>query len=119
MMGKRKNLLQSVLYVVVLLIAMIVLFYWYTAQNRTRIAEQNRNYAEDAALQTAQRIDDDFENGLDLINTYAHFIGISLSEPKIDMDDLKSIENNSVFDAIRFTDMKGRTYSITSRNLNE
>lgn len=116
-MGKKKKLLQSVLYAVMLLAAMIVLFYWYTAQNKARIAEQNRNYAEDAALQTAQRIDDDFENGLDLINTYAHFIGISLSEPKIDVDDLKAIENNSVFDAIRFTDMKGKTYSSDGRSV--
>lgn len=116
-MRKKKNLLQSVLYAAVLLAAMIVLFYWYTAQNRARIAEQNRNYAEDAALQTAQRIDDDFKNGLDLINTYAYFIGISLSEPTIDMDDLKTIENNSVFDAIRFTDMEGKTYSSDGRSV--
>lgn len=116
-MGKKKNLLQSILYAAILLVAMIALFYWYTAQNKARIAEQNRNYAEDAALQTVQRIDDEFKSGLDLINTYAHFIGISLSEPKIDTDDLKAIENNSVFDAIRFTDMEGRTHSSDGRSV--
>ncbi len=116
-MGKKKNLLQSILSAAILLAAMIVLFYWYTAQNKARITEQNRNYAEDAALQTAQRIDDEFKSGLDLINTYAHFIGVSLSEPRIDTDDLKAIENNSVFDAIRYTDMEGRTYSSDGRSV--
>lgn len=117
MMGKKKNLLQSVLYVAILLIAMIVLFYWYTAQNRTRIAEQNRKYAEDAALQKTQRIEDEFENGLDLINTYARFIGTSLSRPVVGEKELKEIENNSVFDAMRFTDMEGRTHSSDGRSV--
>ena len=46
---KRKKTLQEIIYVIVLLVAIIVLFQWYTVQNKERIGEQNKNYAADAA----------------------------------------------------------------------
>ena len=38
---KRKKTLQEIIYVIVLLVAIIVLFQWYTVQNKERIGEQN------------------------------------------------------------------------------
>ncbi|MBD5513615.1 MAG: response regulator [Lachnospiraceae bacterium] len=114
-MGKRTKLLQSVLYAVILLIFVIVLFYWYTEQNRARITEQNRNYAEDAVHQTAYQIEEEFRSGLNLINSYAYFISKGLSSPTIDVSTLKEIEMNSAFDAIRFTDMDGIAHSSDGR----
>ena len=34
---KRKKTLQEIIYVIVLLVAIIVLFQWYTVQNKERI----------------------------------------------------------------------------------
>lgn len=60
-MGKRK-LLQKMVYVFILLLAIIVLFQWFTVQNRKRMVERNKNYAADSARQTATRIDEEMED---------------------------------------------------------
>ena len=39
---KRKKLLQDILIVVFLLIAVVVLFCWFTAKNSVRMEEQNK-----------------------------------------------------------------------------
>ena len=54
---KRKKTLQEIIYVIVLLVAIIVLFQWYTVQNKERIGEQNKNYAADAAQIKAVQIE--------------------------------------------------------------
>lgn len=41
-----------------MLVIVFILFSIYTMQNKERIAEQNRNYAEDSMRQTAQQISD-------------------------------------------------------------
>ena len=56
---KRKKTLQEIIYVIVLLVAIIVLFQWYTVQNKERIGEQNKNYAADAAQIKAVQIDEE------------------------------------------------------------
>ncbi len=110
-MIKRKRVLQSVLYVVPLVVVVILLFNFYTMQNKARIAEQNRKYAEDAVLKTARQISNEFENGLNVISTYAHFLETSLTEPMVKAGTLKEMEQNSVFDTVRFTDAEGKTYT--------
>ena len=46
---KEKKSLQEIIYVVFLLIAIVILFHWYTTQSRIRIEERNKNYAADSA----------------------------------------------------------------------
>ena len=50
-------------------------------QNSIRMEERNKNYAADSARQTAEQIDEELNNALDLIKTYTFFIGESLNEP--------------------------------------
>ena len=104
MKGKKKPV-QDIIYVVFLLGAMFILFYWYTVQNRERINEQNKNYAADSARLKAVQINDEFNNALDLIKTYSYFISKSLEEPVVTSQMLKEMESNSMFDVIRFTDL--------------
>ena len=56
---KEKKSLQEIIYVVFLLIAIVILFHWYTAQNKIRIEDQNKNYAADSAWQTAVKINEE------------------------------------------------------------
>lgn len=107
----RKKIIQPILYAVPLVIIVILLFNIYTLQNKERIAEQNKNYAEDAVRKTAQQIADEFENGLNLINTYAHFLEKSMDKPEIGAQTLKEMEMNSIFDTVRFTDAEGKTHT--------
>ena len=61
LMKGKKGSLRQIVYVVILLAAVIVLFQWYSVQNRKRISEQNKNYAADSARQMAVRINDELK----------------------------------------------------------
>jgi len=107
----KKKILQPILYGIPLVVIVIFLFYCYTVQNQKRIAEQNKKYAEDSVRKTVQQIADEFENGLNLINTYAHFLEKSLTGPMIGSGTLREMEENSIFDTVRFTDAQGMTHT--------
>ena len=48
-MERKKKSRQGAIYVLLFLAAIILLFHWYTLQNRKRMVEQNKNYAADSA----------------------------------------------------------------------
>lgn len=112
---KGKKSLQEVISVIVLLIAIVILFQWYTSENKVRIEEQNKNYAADAAWQTAVKINEEFNNALNLIKTYTFFIGESLTEPSVSPQMMQKLEQNSMFDACIFTDVNGKNYTSDGR----
>jgi len=112
---KEKKTLLKIVSSVVLLIAIIVIFYWYTMQNTTRIEERNKNYAADSAWQMAGKINEQLNNALDLIKTYAYFTEKSLTEPVVTPQMLKELEDNSMFDACIYTDMNGKNFASDGR----
>ena len=78
---KKKKLLQDILCVVFLLVAIVVLFRWYTTQNSRRMEERNKNYAADSARLKAEQLDEELSDALNRINAHAYFLGESLDEP--------------------------------------
>lgn len=106
-MKHSKKSLWNVTYLLFLLAAIIILFYWYSAQNDKRIEAQNRTYAMDTAMQTGNRINDEFKNALNRISTYAYFLGEGLSEPVVEPQMLQDMAQNSLFDAFRFASADG------------
>ncbi len=121
---KRKKLSREIIYVFIVLIVVVLVFFWYTMQNKSSILERNKTYAVDSARQMALKIDETLNNALSRINTYAYFLGESLSVPEVSLDMLKEIEANSLFDAVMYTDSEGidhtpdgRTCDITWRPL--
>ena len=120
---KRKKTLQEISYVVLLLAAIVVLFGWYTNQNRNRMEERNKNYAADSARLKVEQIDVELSNALSRISTYAYFLGEGLTEPEVTAQMLKEIEANSQFDVVIFTDIngmdlasEGQTADVTDRD---
>lgn len=114
-MKDKREVLQKSGYIIILLVAIIILFQWYTSQNSSRMVERNKNYALDSARLKAAQIDEELNNTLNLINTYTYFIGESLSEPEITAQMLAEMEKNSLFDAVMFTDMEGVDYASDGR----
>ncbi len=104
---KQKKYMQKIIYVILLLAAIMILFQWYTTQNRIRVEDQNKNYASDSARQMADHIDEKLNNALDLINTYTFFLGNSLTEPEITNQMLQEIKDNLLFDTLVYTDSEG------------
>ncbi|MBD5546637.1 MAG: response regulator [Lachnospiraceae bacterium] len=115
-MKAAKKSMQEVLYVFCMLIAIIILFQWYTTQNRQRIEERNKNYASDSARLMAVHIDEELINALNMINTYTFFLGESLTEPTVTVQMLREVEERSQFDACLFTDMDGTYYTSDGRS---
>ena len=74
---------------------------------RSRIQEQNRVYAEDSARQTVKRIKSEFDNALQRIENNAYLVSASGGARKIDTSVLKELEDNTTFDAVRFTNKHG------------
>ncbi len=106
-MKEQNKTWQSMLYVFLFLIAVLVLFNVYTTQNKARIQEQNRIYAEDCARQMAERVESEFDNALRRIQNSAHLISIGGSGAEVDARLLQEMEGNTSFDAIRFTNTEG------------
>ena len=115
---KRKKSLQQIIYVPFLLLAIIILFQWYTTRNRQRIEEQNKNYAADAAQMKADQIDGELRNALNRITTYAYFVGESMEEPVVTSQRLANMEDNMIFDALMYTDAAGTDYASDGRTAN-
>ncbi len=112
---KSKKSLQEIIHVLILLAAMIVLFYWYTTQNANRMVERNKNYAADSSQLTASRIDDELTNAVNRINAYAYFTGEGLTKPEVTARMLREMEENTLFDALMFTDTEGTDHSSDGR----
>lgn len=114
-MMKRKKPILEIIYVVFLVTAIILLFSWFKLQNSKVIKEQNRTYASDSAQMKAIQVDNELNNALSRINTYAYFVGEGLTEPVITAQMLENMERNSQFDAIMFTDFAGTDYASDGR----
>ena len=97
----------NIVYVGILLMAVFLLFQWYTATNRRRIENQNLSYALDSSRQMALRIESEFNNTLLRVRNYAYLLSSDQGKSEIDADFLKGMEENAVFDAVCFTDADG------------
>ncbi len=106
-MKQHKKTWQPVIYALLFLTAIPVLFFIYTVQNRARIQEQNRIYAEDSAKQMATRIESEFDNALQRIKNSAYLVSTDGASLNIGTRMLKDLEANTAFDAIRFTNADG------------
>ncbi len=104
---QEKKIWQPVIYAFFFLIVVLVLFFIYTMQNKARIQEQNRIYAEDCARQTVRRIESEFNNALQRIQNSAYLVSTGRNGSEIDAEVLKDLEKNTTFDAIRFTNADG------------
>ena len=116
-MNQKKRSFQGFVYVLFLMMAIIILFWWYTVQNSKRIEKQNLNYAEDSAQQTARSISKEFENAINRISTYAYFLGEGLSQPTVNVEALKGMTGNSLFDSFIYTDANGTSVTSDGRVL--
>lgn len=121
-MKNSKRSWKNIIYILVVFIAVVLVFSWYSAVNKDRIEEQNLNYAIDSAQQTARRLDGEFRGASQRVRTYTYLIeyaeAISNITPKL----LKELEDISVFDAFWYINADGTgmssdgtTYDATDR----
>lgn len=114
-MDKKKKSLQQVGLVSLVLLVMIILFCWYTGENRNRIEERNKNYAADSARVSAYRIDEELTSALNHINIYAYYLSQGLKTPEVDTQMLAQMQENALFDVMMYTDKDGVDHTADGR----
>ncbi len=114
-MGKKqKHLKQIGLYCVVILLILMA-FFIFTRENRKRITAQNMEYIKDSTAQIAERADAVLSEGYDNVGILSAFLSYSLDSPQVDVEQLRNLAGNSVFDFIEFADKDGMDHNITGR----
>lgn len=106
-MKNAKKSWRNAIYIFVVLIAVVLLFQWYAAANRSRIETQNLNYAMDSAQQTASRIRDELKSAVQRIRTYSYLVNVT-PDTGISSEMLKNMEGSAVFDSFLYIDAEGK-----------
>ncbi len=99
------------LLVTILLCAMIASFFVFAWENQTRILGQNQKYAQDAAVQTASRVEDMLEARSTTLNLLSITVAETIQRPWIGQDFLKLLQETSVFDYVEFIDAEGLNHN--------
>ena len=112
---KKKKSVYEIVYAPFLLMAVILLFFRFSTQTSNRMEEQNRDYAADSAFLKSKQIDEELNNALRQVNTYAYFVGEGLTESAVTAEMLEEMENSAYFDAMLFTSLNGTDYASDGR----
>ncbi len=116
-MHYNKRIFLSFIPAGILLGIIFVIFAIFVNTNKNRIIEQNKSYVEDAASQTAGRIDDTLtwtKNSLEII---AYLYGDSMTSPQVDLELLNQIAKKAPFEHIAFVTPEGINISIRGENV--
>ena len=95
-MRQQKKTWQPVIYTLLFYGHIGLILYLY-GKNRARIQEQNRVYAEDAATQTVERIESEFDNALQRYPNDAFLSSTDGKDLGISAQMLKELEENTTF----------------------
>ncbi len=106
-MKNAKRSWKNIIYILVVLIAVILIFLWYSAENKKRIEWQNLNYARDCAQQTASRIEGELQSAVQRIRTYSYLVRSTTNDANVSADLLKNMEESAVFNAFVYINADG------------
>ncbi|WP_455058438.1 cache domain-containing protein [Jutongia sp.] len=87
-----------------------ILLYSHRENYNRQITHINQ-YIGEMSTRTAEHVGDVFQDKADAIASIAYLYGTSLKSPKVDLEYLKEVEDNSGFDWIRFIDPDGDDYT--------
>ena len=121
MPGKR-TIWKRIIPASILLICIIASFAVFLDANRRMTVSRNAKYVEDAANQTAKRIEDLFVGAEDSINAIAHLYAQTMEPDRIDLETLQKMVDDTPFDYIGivdsdgiYTDNRGKQAQVSDR----
>lgn len=112
-MIKGKKLSKQVAVCIVVMLLIMLAFSVFTRENEQRIMEQNMEYIQDSTMQIARQIDHVFSDGYESIRILSAFLSQSLNKPEVDIDLVRDMAQDSVFDFIEYADKDGMDHNIT------
>ena len=101
--------------IILLAVGIAIAVLQFMVDNRDRITTENEEYVTELTIQAAKNLDNLFAANLGFIRTTAYLYGESLTSPWADVSVIRSYEENSVFEYLRFVDASGDDY--TSRGV--
>ncbi|MDO4517027.1 MAG: hypothetical protein Q4C76_07865 [Bacillota bacterium] len=121
-MRKNRTFWKRALPAFILLICIIVSFVVYLDANRCMTVDRNAKYVEDAATQTAKRIDDLLVSAENSISAIAHLYGQTMDPERVDVETLQKLTDDTPFDYIGiagadgiYTDNRGKQAQVSDR----
>ncbi|MGN0425412.1 MAG: ATP-binding protein [Acetatifactor sp.] len=122
-MGGKRTIWKRIIPASILLICIIASFAAYINANRHMTVSRNAKYVEDAANQTAKRIEDLLVGAENSISAIAHLYGQTMEHDRIDTELLQKMVDNTPFDYIGivgadgiYTDNHGRQAQVSDRD---
>ena len=112
-MIKGKRLSKQVAACIVVMLLIMLAFSVFTRGNEQRIMEQNMEYIQDSTVQIARQVDHVFSDGYESIRILSTFLSQSLNKPEVDIDLVRDMAQDSVFDFIEYADKYGMDHNIT------
>lgn len=103
---------QIAAWIVVILLIMLS-FIMFMRDNEQRIMEQNMEYIHDSTMQISRQMDHVFSDGIESIRILSAFLSQSLKQPKVDINLVREMAKDSVFDFMEFADKDGMDHNIT------
>lgn len=110
----QNKLIRHSISTIIVVLGIIWLFYGFSVSNQERIIKQNEMYLKSIAVHSANQLDNSLEAALIEIKAYANFYSKMIDGESIKSEDLLTVEKDSHFDYIRFTNAQG--LNITSNN---
>lgn len=112
-MKKGQQLSRQTAFCIAVALLTAAAFLIFARENRKSITERNLEYIQDSTIQIAGHIDDVFSEGYECIGILSTFLGRSLEKPEVDVDLLREIVADSVFDFIEYVDKDGNDHNVT------
>ena len=94
-MRKKQTIWKRIIPIVILLILIIASFAAYLTANRRMTVSRNAKYVEDAATQTAKRIEDLLVGAQNSIRAIAHLYEQTMDSDRIDIEALQKIVDDT------------------------
>ena len=121
-MRGKQTIWKRIIPTVILLILIIASFAAYLTANRRMTVSRNAKYVEDAATQTAKRIEDLLVGAQNSIRAIAHLYEQTMDSDRIDIEALQKIVDDTPFDYIGivntdgiYTDNHGKQAQVSDR----
>lgn len=121
-MREKRTIWKRVVPASILMICIIASFAAYRNANRHMMVSRNAKYVEDAANQTAKRIEDLLVGAENSISAIAHLYGQTMDSDRIDIETLQKMVDDTPFDYIGivdadgiYTDNHGRQAQVSDR----
>ncbi len=112
-MIKGRKLSKQIVTCTIVMVLIMLAFLVFTKENEQRIMEQNMEYIQDSTIQIARQVDHVFSDGYASIRILSAFLSQSLNQPEVDIDFVREIAQDSVFDFLEFADKDGMDHNIT------